>query len=515
MMTRGITLLLCLAVIFSSQVLFAGYYEKGRNYYSHKKYDRAKEMFLKAVEASDDGNAYYFLGEIEKLQGNYREAEEYYLKAVSKKAITRQYLINSYWNSIVLAEQREDYQGVIKICRDMQARTGNPGARQKIESLINKQLWTDNKEAIEKYSQGIELKKSGKTAEAVKRFRDALSEAPSFLAPKFEIGMIAYASGDLDTTMNYLSEIAVKIPYYAEVHIILAEINFGRHKYRDAIDHFDKALEYGFTDGPAEYRARIKRGTCYYKINNFQEAEKDIEQALQFNSKSIEALLLLSAVKIKMEKYPEALKTLQKANSSHPNNPEILYQIGSIYYKGNDPAFASYFEKLFNLISGKKNHPQKYRKGFVKLAQYFYESKKYARAIAIVGGLDEKSQSYETRLLAARAHYQLKEYDEAIDFFEKISLDNEDKYILCRAYALRGRRGKAKAMLSDLMYSETYATKARQDPALSGIAREIENEKTVKKPETGRKTEEKIPDKKIHQEKIAPPDEAESEDEEE
>src|SRR5690606_7069668 len=112
--------------------------------------------------------------------------------------ISRQYLINSYWNALLMAEQRNDYESAVSICRSMWLRTRDAAARQKIESLINKFLWTDNNDAIEKYNEGIELKKSGKGTEAMDRFRSAVSIAGSFLAPKFELGMNAYNTGDLD-----------------------------------------------------------------------------------------------------------------------------------------------------------------------------------------------------------------------------------------------------------------------------------------------------------------------------
>ena len=513
MKIRNIILSASLALISASAPLFAGYYEQGRSYYTYKKYDKAKEMFLKAAETSDSGDAYYFLGEIEKLQGKYREAEEYYKTAIAKKNISRQYLINAYWNAVVLAEQREDYESVIKLCREMWQKTGEGGARQKIESLINKLLWTDNSDAIDKYREGIELKKNGKTNESLSRFYDSLRFAPSFLAPKFEIGMIAYKSGDLDLTASYLSEIAASIPFYTDVRVILAEIYFTRHRYQAAIDHYGKILEFGFIDSAAEYRIRVKLAICYYNTNDFEDSEKEIEKALLFRGKSVELLLLLSAVKIKTGKYDEALKALHKAKSADPENPEVLYQLGSIYYKENDARYGSYFDRLFDLVSGKKSHQPKYTKVFIILAKNHLENKNYSRVIGIIKALDEKSQSYETSLLAAKAFYHLKKYDEAIDYFEKISLGNEDKYLLCKAYALSGRREKAKSILHELFYAGEYLSKAKQDPALAGIAQEIEKDKPIKAPDTEKKAEEKNLDVKDKQEKSLPEKNPESEDE--
>ncbi len=510
----SITIIIVLA--FSPRILIAGYYEQGRAYFTHKKYEKAKEMFLKATQTTDSGDPFYFLGEIEKLQGNYKEAEDYYKSAIAKKRVSRQYLINSYWNAIVLTEQREDYPAVIKLCREMKEKTGDAGAKQKAESLIGKFLWTDNKDAIDKYNEGIDLKKSRKQAEALKKFQEALGLAPSFLAAKFEIGMIAFNKGELDVTTQYLGSIAARLPFYAEVQLILADIYFSKHQYGSAIEYFNNALEYGFMEAAAENRTRVKRGTCYYNIKNFEAAEGDIEKALSQDASSVEALLLLSAVRIKMGKLPEALKTLQRAYSAHPKDPNVLYQIGSIYYKENNPEYVTYFEKLFEIAGGEKNHSPKYNKVFIMLARHYYGDKKYGRALSVLKTLEEKAQTYESRLIAARASYQLKEYEEAIDYFEKLSLANEDKLILCKAYALSGRREKAKMILSEVMYSSEYAAKARQDPTLAGIAKEIEKDKPTLKPAPEKESDQKNRESNKQVEKsIPPPRDSISEDEEE
>lgn len=77
MFKKIISIAFALAIFSAPGPLFADYYGQGRQYYMRKNYTKAKEMFLKAADPGGSGNAYYFLGEIEKLQGNYKEAEEY------------------------------------------------------------------------------------------------------------------------------------------------------------------------------------------------------------------------------------------------------------------------------------------------------------------------------------------------------------------------------------------------------------------------------------------------------
>lgn len=487
--------------------LLAGYYEQGRNHYIHKNYDRAKELFLKAAEGGS-GDAYYFLGEIERMRENYKDAEEFYKSAIAARNTSRQYLINSYWNALLMAEQRNDYESVVIISRSMWTRTRDAGARQKIESLINKLLWSNNNDAIGRYNEGIELKKSKKAAEAEKKFEEALGIDPSFLAPKFEIGMAAYRSGDTDRAARYLEDIASRIPFYAEVRLILGEIQFAKHNYRGAIDHFNKVVDFGLLDGPTEYRVWMKRGTSFYNLGENQNAEKDIEKAMKQNPKATEPLLLMSAIKIKLEQHDDALAALNKANAINPNNPEIQYQMGSVYYKKGDERYVSCFDRLYTLAGGKKEYPAKYKKVFVILAKRHHENKNHGRAIEILQSLDEKSQTFETRLLAAKSFYHKKEYDNAIDQFEKLSLGNDDKFMLCKAYAQSGRKEKAKALLAELAQAGDYLARARRDPVLSGIARELDGG-TAQTETSGKKAEPlndaSAPEKKEEPEKKVEP----------
>ncbi|MBN2158617.1 MAG: tetratricopeptide repeat protein [Spirochaetes bacterium] len=473
-MKKGLTIIIAIAALMAGTVpLMAGYYEQARHHYIRKHYDKAKELFLKAAE-DGSGNAYYFLGEIERMKENYKEAEEYYKNALSMQHISKQYLINSYWNAVLMAEQRNDYNSVVSMSRSMWIRSREASARQKIESLINKLLWSDNNDAIERYNQGIDLKKAGKAAEAEKKFEEAIGIDYSFLAPKFEIGMAAYRNGNPERAAAYLDAIAARIPFYAEVRLILGDIQFERHNYRGAIDHFDRVLEFGLLDSSTEYRVWMKRGTCYYNLNDNRNAENDIEKAMKRNPRATEPLLLMSAIQIKLGKYDEALRVLKKANAIEPDNPEIHYQMGSVYYKEGDDRYVASFDRLFTLAGGKKGYPPKYKKVFVILAKRLHENKKHERAIAILKSLDEQSQTFETRLLAAKSYYYKKEYDNAIDQFEKLSLGNDARYMLCKAYAQSGRREKAKSLLAELAQAGDYLSRARHDPVLSGIARELD-----------------------------------------
>ncbi len=227
-------------------------------------------------------------------------------------------------------------------------------------------------------------------------------------------------------------------------------------------------------------------------------------------------MILLSVIRIKMEKYGDAMKLRQKANAASPDNPEVQYQIGSIYYRENDSRYIAAYDRLFSLAGGKKKYPSRYKKVFILLAKHYQESGSYGRTLAILKTLDDRSQTFETHLLAAKAYYGLKEYDNAIDRFEKLSLNGDDKLMLCRAYVHTDRRQKAKSLLAELSVSGDYLSRAKRDPVLSGLARELESESAPKRQEPEKKEpeikKEPAPKEKQPVRKSASDDEDEDED---
>ncbi|MFA5519001.1 MAG: tetratricopeptide repeat protein, partial [Spirochaetota bacterium] len=268
-----------LAVTLLASPLFAqGYHSLGRNAYVYRNYEKARELFLKDIEAADRGDSYYFLGEIEKIENNYDKAAEYFKIAVTK-SMTKKYMVNAYWNLIIFSEEKNDLNSVVFYCKELWIKTGASSAKNKINSITNRLLWTNNQDAIEKYKAAMELHKKGNSAEAEKNFREAINLDRNFLAPKFELGMKAYKEQNENDALYYLGEITTKIPFYYDLQLIVGDINFKNRNYRTAANNFSNAIDYGFINETQLNNTLIKRGTCYFHLSNLDKAEEDIKKA--------------------------------------------------------------------------------------------------------------------------------------------------------------------------------------------------------------------------------------------
>lgn len=477
--TSFIRVLIALLTLALRSSALAGYFESGTSYYVHRNYARAREMFLKAVEQkSSDGNAYYFLGEIEKNERNYDKAAEYY-RAATRGRISGKYHKLAYWNIIVLLEQKGDYLEMVKVCKELYNRLGDHSARSKVESLINKLLWTENDEAKEEYERGIRFKEDGKTSDAESSFRKAVQIDYAFLAPRFELGLIQFKKKNYGEALSLLGEVAGKIPFYGEVYLLMGDIHLQRGYYREAAQCFERAGEYGFLDQAARRLVYEKTASSYYNAHDYAKARESAQAALKANPKSLDALLFLSALDIREEKYESALAVLEKARRIDPDNSEILFQIGSTHYRMGSPSYAGYFDRLCDQsVASGEEIPQKYFKAFSLLARHHYDKGNFERAGKVISAIPESQRDAETSALYGRALYRLGEYDAALAQFERRNpASDDDRYLLCILYARAGKNERAKSTLRSLAGRGAYLDKARRDSFLKAIANELDEER--------------------------------------
>ncbi len=456
---------------FSSAV-YADYYSQARSSFVYKKYDRAKELFLKAAETSKSGNSYYFLGEIEKLQGNFTEAEKYY-RLATERPTTRKYLVNSYWNLVVLSEQRGDTQSLARTSKNMWRRLRDNSAREKVEKLINRLLWTDNPEAIEKYTTAINLKRSD-PEKALSILREAAGMDRDFLAPRFEIALILSSSGKDSQASSYFKEVVDKVPIHAAAHIALADslINMGR--YSEAVPHLEKALEFGFLDSKTESILHTKLCRAYYAVNSYDRALEHSSRAHSLDRSNIDPLLIESAVYIKQRDYDNAIKTLQTASAIKPNDPGCLLQLGSIYYSQGDDKYIEIFNRLFNKIAKSETGVRRsYYTALNILARASFDKKSYTRSEEIADNLIEIKPANELLLISAKSSFYLKKYTKAEKTFSLItSMSNQDRYLHALACARSDMVEKAGRILTPILYDSSIKEKAEKEKDFIAVMQE-------------------------------------------
>ncbi len=475
-------ILAILILIVSIVPAYSSYYSDGCANYIRKNYDKARESFLAAVvENPSDGNSYYFLGEIEKLQENYSAAVGYYSKAVSTKKINPKYQKMAYWNIKVLSNHNTDYKTIIRMNKNVWDKTGDRAAKESVDNIINKLIWSNDEAAISHYNSGLEYKKNGNMSGALTEFSKALREDNTFLAAKFETGLIMFKQGNSVGAISNFRDIAEKIPFYGEVHILLGKIYYSIQNYDDAIVFYTNALEYGLLVKSERYDALYERAVCYYNINEYDNAENDILKALAINPNNVSALNISAAILIKNKKYDDALTILHKMESVK-STPSILYQIAGLYFVKKDDKSFEYFEKLFNMRGTiPKNDVVVYHKGFLLLAENYYSKDNFKKSAEVFTVVPIESRSYIQNIMNAKSLLNTNQFTKATELLEKINLKAEDKPLLCKGYIKTNNNDKAKNLMSAiLMKNSELKDSIIKDPDLSILVQQIEKEKEEK-----------------------------------
>ncbi|MCX7679446.1 MAG: tetratricopeptide repeat protein [Spirochaetes bacterium] len=475
-MRRTITIILLFSTIIP---VGAGYYENGVRSFNLKEYDEAKINFEKAIEITPkNGNAYFFLGEIERLAGNFEKAIEYYRLAVENQAQKKYYKM-AYWNLTLITEQLGNYTEFIKLCKTFWRKAGDKAMKSKAETIINKSIWSDNTDAVEKYNKGMTIKQKD-INEAIKYFRDSISLDANFLAPKFEIGLWHYREGRTMDALPYFHEIVTRVPFYGDVHLLLGNIYFYEEKHTAAITHLSHAIDFSLVGENIEYELYVKRGTSYFKLGELESAKKDMIAASKLKPTEIEPLLLLSAINIKLERYDDALKTLTSIEKKRPQDASVLFQIGSIYFRKNDDRYAIYFDRLYSILSSREEKaPEGYRRAMEILAQYHYEKTNFIRAKEVMNFISRENWDNTMRLIAARTAYGLKDYESAIVEYEKIPIGSEDAAFLAAAYLKTGKKEQAFQTVLKYLNDEKFLSLAKNHRGLKSLIDEIEKERVT------------------------------------
>lgn len=472
MIRKSLRRVLCIAALSifflgSTAALEASHYGAGVRFFMHKNYEKAQENLLKAVENDPNGNAYYFLGEIERIKGDYAKATGYYQKAVQGR-IGQKFLRLAYWNLVIMTEKQGNYTELVKSLKIFWEKTGSYGAKSKVEEIINKSIWSNNPEAIEAYNQGISKKKSAHD-EALNDFNNALAKDPNFMAPKFEIGIMQYRNGNLNSALGSFSAIVGRVPFYGDVHLLMGEIYFNSHSYSSAVHHFSRALDYCFLGKEALYSVYMKRATSHYRLSDYGSAKEDLSRARRIGGGEMEPLLLLSAINIKQGNYNEALDFLNEANTRQPGNSGIIFQIGSIYYKLNDSKYIGYFDRLFDIEhAGGGNVPDKYSRAMSILVKDHYNAGKYSRAGRILNALSSVDGS-EMNAIAARTYYNTRDYEKAIVYLKKLYDNQENSLYLASSYARTNRIDKAREIVLKYYHDESFRKAAGEKDSLRSI----------------------------------------------
>jgi len=150
-----------------------------------------------------------------------------------------------------------------------------------------------------------------------------------------------------DESLNYIKAIFEKIDK-PNKKIIFDIANFYKNskRYEEAIDYYTLIIENNDVDPSIMSDLLYRRGGSYERLNKYNEADKDLLLALEFDPDDAYILNYLAYSWLERNyKIKEAIEMLEIAYASKSNDPYIIDSIGWAYYLVDDFVKAEEFLK--------------------------------------------------------------------------------------------------------------------------------------------------------------------------
>ena len=167
--------------------------------------------------------------------------------------------------------------------------------------------------ALRDYDEGLQLSRSGKEQDAVKKFEEAVGEDPNFAMAYSRLAQ-SYNSLGHDDQAQQASRRAVTLSDNLPTQQkYLVEANHAEimHDTAKAISAYEKLTQ----GNPDDTDAQLKLAGLYERVSNFDEARKRLTRVRAADSKNLDALIASGEVEIKAGKEQTGLEFLNSAYS--------------------------------------------------------------------------------------------------------------------------------------------------------------------------------------------------------
>ena len=135
----------------------------------------------------------------------------------------------------------------------------------------------------------------------------------------FRNALYNYSNFNTEDALNEINILYYQNPNVQKIYAIRGMILCKLGKYEDSLHDLNKAIELK----PTDYYSWSNRGILNLQIKNYDHSLTDCEESVRINNFYAEGLYNLACVKIRFERFDEALIHIENANNYKPANSTI------------------------------------------------------------------------------------------------------------------------------------------------------------------------------------------------
>ncbi|MBR6099037.1 tetratricopeptide repeat protein [bacterium] len=334
-----------------------------------------------------------------------------------------------------------------------------------------------------------QLEENGQYEEAYAEYKKSYSHSPNDLSLLAQLGHVAMILQKSDEAVEYYNKMLTLDATNPTAYEQLMDIYIDTDKYKyyvcrgnyhtvqqqieHAINDFQKAVAHAGGDEEQVVPVRFVLGTLYEEMGNPNKAIDEYLKVLDYESAMPETYLRLANLYAQDDVLGSAIETLERALQAGHDHEEIRESLAKLYFKNNTPQKVKEVTKnklteikamlaLGELAEAKKeleNIDDKYKNDaqyFALLAEYYYTSKDYDKALDSVDKYAEKQPNHPLVFQMRALIYEEKqdEYMATLNWAKyHLVRDQKDVAIneLLGAYQLRNDDADMVAMLASLL----------------------------------------------------------------
>jgi len=282
--------------------------ERGRKLAEAKEYQEATQVYQQAARLDGD-NARIFsgLGYLEARQGNYKAAAWAYRRAINLNPNNAEFY---YALGHTLAKIQDYSAATTAYYRSTELDPKKVPAYLGLGAVLLRQ--NDRAGAIAIYEKLLEIEPNHPEANAI-------------------IGSLLVQQGNYPRAIAHLEKTIKLTPETTAAWLDLTTAYQQQGKFPFAL----KTIETFLQRYPNHSRGYYQKGKLLQQYGEINAAASAYKQAINLDSKSVEALIALGEVQLKQEQYSDAVNTYQRLKQFVPDNPAIYYNLG-LALKGRD-----------------------------------------------------------------------------------------------------------------------------------------------------------------------------------
>ena len=181
---------------------------------------------------------------------------------------------------------------------------------------------------------------AGSIDEAVRLLLDAVRAQPAEMRLLLRAATIEYRAGRTESAVEHLGEVLRIEPTNTTALLLLALHYQLTDRYAEAAELYGAAVDFD----PQNLDAGMEHSAMLYVLQRFEEAAAEARRVIGIAPDLVRPHILLAQALFNLDRPQEALDELIIAQKLGPDDPDVLYQLGTVYAALSrwDEAIATY-----------------------------------------------------------------------------------------------------------------------------------------------------------------------------